>query len=850
MASIDLALDHFQKGQFRESFAELQGIKGIERVPAGRILLGSLLLELNRPLEALPHLEAALKLAPRDVTGLTSYARALARTGRLKEALATFDRMLGALSESAEIHWRKGWVLHEAGRFDEAISAFDRGLALDPDYADIETARGMTRLLTGDWARGLKDYEARYRRRLSPVKMPDTFDCPVWRGEDLRGKKILVHAEQGMGDTIQFARLTPRLVEMGARVVFGAPDRLARLLAPFAQVMGLRNTSMPGEVFDYTVPLMSLPCLLGLTPETIPPAVPYLFAEREIVQRWGAVIDKTGFRVGIAWQGNPAAAIDEGRSIPLARLAPLAKIPGVRLISLQKQHGLDQLANLPAGMTVETLGPDFDAGPDAFVDTAAVMAGLDLIVTTDTSIAHLAGALGRPTLVLLQQVPEWRWGVAMDTSPWYPTVRLMRQSRAGDWGELGRRTAKLVERLAKGEEHLPIAGDPPMAMGLMHEARDLSRTGDQAEAARLAELARPLTIGRADLQTQLIWTLTEMGQAEAAADVARESLTFASTHAGIRFARAQALLTTGDYTQGFADFEWRLDPLRGHIARPEVPLHNGEPLEGLRLLVVPEQGIGDLIQFARFLPLLADRGATVTLEAKPRLHYLFKDLDPRIRLISSEGPAPDVDLKMLIMSLCYKLGTGAETLPPPIALRADPQDVARWKDRIGDGGLRIAIAWQGNPSGTIDKGRSPPVSVFAPLAALPGVRLVSLQKEHGLEQLGALPNGLAIETLGAEFDAGPDAFRDAIAVMAAVDLVITSDTALAHVAGSMGLPAIVLLKKVPDWRWGNAGTSNRWYPSLSLVRQTQAGDWAGVGRQLAEIVAARLSPGPMEGAAS
>ena len=178
---------------------------------------------------------------------------------------------------------------------------------------------------------------------------------------------------------------------------------------------------------------MSLPHRLGTDLMSIPNSVPYLRAEDALIARWRERIGEHGFKIGIAWQGNPQGTIDQGRSIPLAEYFALARFPGVRLISLQKHHGLDQLAALPEDVTIETLGEDFDNGPDAFIDTAAVMRSLDLVITSDTSIAHLAGALGRPMWVALKYVPHWVWLLDREDSPWYPTMRLFRQSERDNW---------------------------------------------------------------------------------------------------------------------------------------------------------------------------------------------------------------------------------------------------------------------------------------------------------------------------------------------------------------------------------------------------------------------------------
>ena len=202
---------------------------------------------------------------------------------------------------------------------------------------------------------------------------------------------------------------------------------------------------------DFQVALMSLPHQFNTELSSIPNKVPYLKAEPKLEARWRARIGTCGFRIGIAWQGNPSTKIDEGRSVPLEEFIPLAGIPGIRLISLQKHVGLDQLACLPSDVKIETFGDDLDNGPDAFVDTAAVMNSLDLIITSDTSIAHLAGGLGRPTWVALKYVPDWRWLLDREDSPWYPTLRLFRQSERDDWRSVFSKIERELHALLGGK---------------------------------------------------------------------------------------------------------------------------------------------------------------------------------------------------------------------------------------------------------------------------------------------------------------------------------------------------------------------------------------------------------------
>jgi tetratricopeptide (TPR) repeat protein len=332
----------------------------------------------------------------------------------------------------AEALNHRGSALRELKRLDEALASYDRALQVRPNYADAHNNRGLLRLLLGRFRDGWLDHEWRWNADSVQTK-PPTINAKTWRGEDLTGRRIAIYSEQGLGDIIHFARYLPLLVQRGAKVTFSAPTNLNRLLKSLTSDITFVDSLGGRGPFEFQCALMSLPLWFGTELSSIPNAVPYLSGEQALVAVWKKKIGEAGFKIGIAWQGAPGVAIDQGRSVPLSEFAPLARIPGVRLISLQKAHGLEQLGSLPNDVAIETLGKEFDGGADAFIDTAAVMSHLDLIVTSDTSIAHLAGALARPTWVALKYVPDWRWLLDRDDSPWYPTMRLFRQQTAGDW---------------------------------------------------------------------------------------------------------------------------------------------------------------------------------------------------------------------------------------------------------------------------------------------------------------------------------------------------------------------------------------------------------------------------------
>jgi len=289
----------------------------------------------------------------------------------------------------------------------------------------------MLKLLLGNFSEGWRDHE--FRKSGNIFNDGKSFKNPVWTGStEISGKTILVRPEQGLGDVIQFARYIRCLDKSGARILFDPYPKLAALMKTMDAGFEIVAADDETLLYDYHCPLLSLPFAFGTTEEYMPKDTPYLFADPSRIETWRSRIGATGFRIGICWQGSKNL-IDIGRSFPVDLFKHIARLPGVRLISLHKGAGEDQLVNLPEDMVVEVLGDDFDAGESAFLDTAAVMMCCDLIITSDTSVAHLAGALGAPVWVALKKIPDWRWMLERQDSPWYPTMQLFRQKVEGDW---------------------------------------------------------------------------------------------------------------------------------------------------------------------------------------------------------------------------------------------------------------------------------------------------------------------------------------------------------------------------------------------------------------------------------
>jgi tetratricopeptide (TPR) repeat protein len=367
--------------------------------------VGSALFELDHAAEAATAYRRALTLAPANARASNNLGAALQTLGRPEEAAGHYIRATAAHPGYVQAHSNLGAAMLDQGQLDEALEHLDKAVAVDPRDADSRLNRAFVRLMQGDYRQGWDDYEWRWQARRFPSPLRHT-GRPLWSGEPLNGRTILLHAEQGFGDCLQFLRYVPLVAERGGRIVLEVQKELKRLVTGFPGVTTLIGRDEPIPPFDLQAPLLSLPRAFGTTPQTVPAAIPYLSADPERVTTWRRRLPADSSRIGIVWQGNPTARIDRGRSIPLHHFAPLAAIPGVRLIGLQQRHGLDQLKTLPAGMTVTIPRDDIDTGGNAFLDTAAIMTTLDLIVTSDTASAHLAGALGVPVWVALKFVPD------------------------------------------------------------------------------------------------------------------------------------------------------------------------------------------------------------------------------------------------------------------------------------------------------------------------------------------------------------------------------------------------------------------------------------------------------------
>jgi tetratricopeptide (TPR) repeat protein len=390
---------------------------------------GNLHKEIERSELALADYGKAVALKPDYAEAFYNRGTTLFELRRLDEALADFDKATALKPDYSEALYNRATTLMGLGRIDDALSELAQVIALEPDHANAFWNRGLCNLMLGRYREGWSDYE---RRAQTDAVLSPWQHCgrPQWTGSrDIAGKTVLLHSEQGHGDTIMAARYVRRVVDLGARVILDVPVALDALMSEMEDITVVtQGRAMPD--FDLHCPLMSLPLAFETTLDTVPGEVPYLRAPAAHVEKWRRRLpDAGGLKVGINWAGSQDFRYDDERSIGLPRMLPLLTCAGVKFFALPRELRPGDAEMLHEHPHVTPLGQHIDS----FADTAAILSQMDLVISSDTSLVHLAGALAKPVWVMLQFVPDWRWMLHRPDIPWYPTARLFRQPSRGDW---------------------------------------------------------------------------------------------------------------------------------------------------------------------------------------------------------------------------------------------------------------------------------------------------------------------------------------------------------------------------------------------------------------------------------
>jgi tetratricopeptide (TPR) repeat protein len=958
----------YQQKQFEAAAASYRS--AVELRPDSPVThygLASALQALQRHDEAEAGYRRSLELKPNWAEAHNSLGNALAAQAHDEAAIESFGRALALKPDYVDAHNNLGVALQKQNRIAAALLSYHRCELLRPDHADLHLNMALAYLVAGDFANGWRQYEWRYQSKARP---PRKLPQPLWTGEDLAGKTILLHYEQGFGDTIQFMRYAALVAARGARVVLEVQPALARLAATLKGAVQVVAGGGALPPFDFQCPLLSLPERFGTDLATIPGNVPYLMPQTDAVARWHREIgDGPALKVGLVWAGNAKHQNQRARSLELERLAPLLELPGIRWFSLQVGERAGDVAQLPAGKIV-----DLSRGLTDFAETAAAIANLDLVIAVDTSVVHLAGALGRPVWAMLAFAPDWRWLLGRQDSPWYPSLRLFRQARAGDWdgviadvcdalvtraaavraeaasqpvidpaadyrvamahytaGRLEQAEAAAMAILDRHPDHAgalhlagiaemsranhqraaellqhSIAADPDSAPTHNNLGIVLSSLGKRDEAIECFRRAVALDPALADAHANLGRLLQDQNKLDEAVASLRQAaalkpddatiigklgtVQFAQDHLGEAeesFRRALALdpnmaevdnylglicraqerlpeaikhyrraiayrpdfvsahfnlgfaqLALGDFADGWREYEWRRQSSIAPLRKLPQPLWTGEDLAGKTILLHYEQGLGDTIQFMRYAPLVAARGARIVLELQPALVRLAAGSQGTMEVVSAGSPLPPFDFHCPLLSLPERFATDLATIPVAIPyLVPEAEVVARWRRVFAPGvGLKIGVVWAGNPAHQNDGKRSLPPERLMPLFKVPGLRWFSLQVGERSGDTARLPGGTITDLSRRLTD-----LAETAAAIVNLDLVVAVDTSVVHLAGALGRPVWVLLPFAPDWRWMLGRDDSPWYPSLRLFRQKRPDDWDAVVAKVRRALARQVS---------
>lgn len=743
---------------------------------------------------------------------------------RLDDALDCFQRAASITPHDHRAPQNAGAICQSLGRLDEALQLFMHALALKPDYGTARWNLAILKMLLGNYSEGMADFDARFHKTDPvPYRHPD---IPEWDGKQ-SVERLLVWDEQGYGDAIQCCRYIPLIKDRVEQVYIECISPVLKDL--LKTVRGVANVFSLGEQLppvDAQIPIMSLMRICGTTLQNIPGTIPYLHARPETAEAWLTCLPATGARIGLVWRGNPGHINNANRSCPVAEFLRLVDgFPDTHFFSLQLQPDQEERGLLKCrGITDQT------ARLKSFLDTAALIQALDLVISVDTAVAHLAGALGKPVWLLLPFAPDWRWGLEQENSPWYPTMRIFRQQKLGDW-------AAVIDQV-RGALSIPSlpSRQPPESLLVAAEKYRAEEAWDKAFECYQGLLALDADDSEALMGAGgcLYFLNRFMESASYYLRVLAKMPDTIKAHVNL----GMSLLAAGHLEEGWPELEWRLKYVRHQL--PPIPLLDREILNsgnisGKTVLLHTEQGYGDSLQFIRYAEALSQRGAHLLLTAQPEMLQLLGGC-PGIEQVIPHGELlPAADYQALLQSLPAVFSTSLANIPATVPyLFPEEARVEKWQRKLGSsaGSLTVGLCWHGRQMSKSGYNRSVPAGILAPLLEVDAVTFVNLTKDSGCGFLPG-PNNRII-------DLTPDIsdFADTAALIANLDLVISIDTAVAHLAGALGKPVWTLLLHSADWRWLDKREDSPWYPTMKLFRQPSPGRWSNVISRVSEALKA------------
>lgn len=880
----------------------------------------ALLLHRNKQVDlAMSYYLRALALQPNHIDGLLNFGMACRQTIRYQEGIHALEKAKQLGTDNGKLWENLAICYVGVGRMQDALEAYQKALVFLPDSPNTRYSHGIVHLLLGNFKQGWLEYQ--YRVQILNLKHQPT-DIPRWNAQPLTGKHLLIIHEQGLGDTINFIRFAGFVASLAGKVTLKVQKPLYEQMTWMLNLpknCDVVNADDVVEQADFFCSYVDLPGLLSVDLNNMNPLMPYFVADPKRSAKWQqqlAAIDKR--KVGLVWGGNPGHARDSERSLELTQLLPLVESElarqQVQFISLQMGEPLSQLSQLSPDLIL-----DLSADIASFADTAALIEQLDLVITVDTSVAHMAGAMNKPVWVLVNYIPDWRWLFNRTDSPWYPSMRLFRQQQLDCWqgalqhlasvfhhfllqqdwisdtqlhqwvqqgqfelvkqasqsrltvnehdieairalammankqhaphlaeqhltqiikavdfdldaelrlGEQQVKQGQFAEALARMLAVVPMQGGNVNLFILIGQA--LHRLGRHAEALSLYQKALDANPDNFDAQAEMATALKNLGRYDEALALARKVHQMQPDNFSQNSRLGMLELALGNFESGWALFDqrWQTEKFKQDVPIVSRPVWRGEPLT--HLAIYDEQGLGDTIQFLRYLPLAAQRAEKVSFYVKSALLSVCRHLPNNVSVFEAGEIKINFEAHCSLMSLPVILNMERAPLAssvPYLPLVAATKQ--KWQDKLGGfKQYKVALVWAGNPEHSKDQFRSLELGLLAPLFELAGIDWLSVQLGAGQKTLQQ--QDWPVTDLSADIED----FTDTAAILSNVDLLISIDTSVAHLAGAIDCPTWLLLHYDPDWRWLVKGDTSRWYPSMRLFRQAKQYQWQGVIEQV------------------
>ncbi|MBT3456152.1 tetratricopeptide repeat protein [bacterium] len=868
---IEFGRDLESKGRLEEAWRSYQAVLVNDKNNKdAHICSGRVLEQQKKYKEALTEYQIANKLEPDNKSVLLSMGNLQYIQGDVNGAIETFEKMLEINPTCLSALGNIGRAQMSCLQYNKAKAIYERFIALCPDDPLAQFHMALIELTLGDYEKGLPRFDT-WRRILNGLHKRN-YPCPELDLDILpvlNGKTVFIYFDQqGFGDIFQYVRYVQELKERGAYIIIEAPKSLSNLLSQYSYIDAIVKPGDYVSSFDFHACIGDLPGIFKTTLDTIPQKIPYIFADEKLVKKWAEILDKdTDFKVGLCWSGGESSEIDfqeimlKKRSIPIELFSQLSGLKNVSFYSLQKEQQEDFFVG---DTLIKGFGDDFDKSHGAFMDTAAVMKNLDLVITTDTSVAHLAGGLGVPTLLLLSYEPNWRWMVNRADSPWYPPMRLFRQSEPGGWSgvieEVKNNLYCLKEKKGKprtivnaneeidfikqlvSDKKFDLAEEEaknalevfPDNLGILFEyAYLLLFRDDFLHADQVFEKIFEQRPNSSAVIVAMAYSKSLQHDYGGAIDIMKCAISNDKDNKSFNVALRNLYMQIGrlDLAMQIREAEFNKE----NVVIPYLP----DNFSGKTVLFTSGGAcLGDVFLWVRYAKEMKKRGASfVGVELENSVLRNILSLCPYIdKVFNKKDCANGFDRRISMLSSLCLFRTIIETIPCDMPyLYSDSSLQNDWQKKLSkDSNFKVGICCESGSDQYVScsslmysmfKKRDMSLSFLQSLGDIKGISFYSLQKDF---QDSVNVGKFRLNGFGSDFDKNHGAFMDTAAVMKNLDLVITVDTAVAHLAGGLGVPTWVLLPYNSEGRWMVDRTDSPWYPTMRLFRQSEPGGWSGV----------------------